>query len=168
MGPKQGAKHESGRLRVASGRQTIGCVCVCLVLPVAAQAVMNTWIAAGSRITARDAYTTTVLPSGKVLVAAAFDAGCNDLASAELYDPASNASSATGSLAIAHRLHTAAVLPSTHPLRRSQDVEEFVQTNTHLDLAASLRQDACGIPFAACIDEAQPARRRNACSDSTS
>jgi hypothetical protein len=67
-------------------------------LPLVAQALTNTWSAAGSLTTAR-LYHTALLPSGKVLVAGGYDAG--SLASTELYDPASNTWSAAGSLATA-------------------------------------------------------------------
>src|SRR5262245_41992294 len=51
----------------------------------------------GSLSTARTAYTATLLQSGKVLVAGGQDAS-GILASAELYDPATGAWTATGSL----------------------------------------------------------------------
>ena len=71
----------------------------------------GTWTATGSLITARFNHTATLLPNGKVLVAAGID-GSNNLASAELYDPASGTWTATGSLNIARRQHTATLLPN--------------------------------------------------------
>ncbi len=83
-----------------------------LSLPLAAHAVTNTWSAAGSLITARNAHTATLLPSGQVLVAGGADTGGNALASAELYEPVTNTWSAAGNLAIARDFHTATLLPS--------------------------------------------------------
>ena len=83
-----------------------------LSLPLVAHAVTNTWSAAGSLITARNAHTATLLPSGQVLVAGGADTGGNALASAELYDPATNTWSAAGSLTTARNAHTATLLPS--------------------------------------------------------
>jgi len=74
----------------------------------------NNWSAAGSMAAARYSHTATLLPSGKVLVAG----GLSDvihpfgLASAELYDPATNSWSPAGSLATARSDHTATLLPS--------------------------------------------------------
>jgi hypothetical protein len=64
----------------------------------------------GSLGTAREVHTATLLPNGKVLVAAGYNGSY--LASAELYDPASGTWSATGSLATARYLHTATLLPN--------------------------------------------------------
>ena len=74
----------------------------------------GTWTATGSLGTARDLHTATLLPNGKVLVAGGDTGGPNasNLASAELYDPASGTWTATGSLAIARSLHTATLLPN--------------------------------------------------------
>src|ERR1035437_3945072 len=94
----------------------VGVLFVALVfafsLSLAAHAVTNTWSAAGSLITARNAHTATLLPSGKVLVAGGEDTGGNALASAELYDPATNTWSAAGSLTTGRYAHTATRLPS--------------------------------------------------------
>jgi hypothetical protein len=75
--------------------------------------VANTWTSAGSMITLRGAgLTTTLLASGKVLVTGGGDPnGCGDLATAEIYDPSSNAWSLTGSLAQARDHHVATLLP---------------------------------------------------------
>jgi large repetitive protein len=68
----------------------------------------------GSLATAREEHTATFLPNGKVLVAGGYTGGNNgvDLASSELYDPASGTWTATGSLATARSLHTATLLPN--------------------------------------------------------
>jgi hypothetical protein len=62
----------------------------------------------GSLTTARYGHTATLLPSGKVLVAAGVSG--NFLTSAELYDPASGTWTATGSLNTARYNHTATLL----------------------------------------------------------
>ena len=54
-------------------------------------------------------HTATLLPSGKVLVAAGLGNG-NDLSSAELYDPTTGSWSSTASLETARRYHTATLL----------------------------------------------------------
>jgi large repetitive protein len=75
----------------------------------------ETWKATGSLIRARHSYTATLLSSGKVLVAGGMYSGfaSNEfLTSAELYDPATETWSLTGSLSIGRRSHTATLLPS--------------------------------------------------------
>jgi hypothetical protein len=66
----------------------------------------------GSLAAARGFHTATLLPSGKVLVAAGQDQNFGVLASAELFDPATGTWSPTGSLATARFVHTATLLPS--------------------------------------------------------
>jgi hypothetical protein len=66
----------------------------------------------GSLSTARYQHTATLLPNGKVLVAAGSDSSFNPSASAELYDPASGTWTATGSLGTARAVHTATLLPN--------------------------------------------------------
>jgi N-acetylneuraminic acid mutarotase len=69
----------------------------------------------GSLATARHDHTVTLLPNGKVLVAGGyFEDGetSTTLASAELYDPATGAWSATGNLGAARRIATATLLPN--------------------------------------------------------
>ena len=71
----------------------------------------GSWSSTGSMGNARSYHTATLLPSGKVLVAA----GANmqvGLSSAELYDPATGAWSATTSLSSQHASHTATLLPN--------------------------------------------------------
>src|SRR6266403_4904983 len=69
----------------------------------------GSWTATGSLNTARYYHTATLLPKGKVLVAAGWD-GFNPFTSAELYNPASGMWSTTGSLNTARELHTATLL----------------------------------------------------------
>lgn len=71
----------------------------------------NTFSLTGSLTTARSSHTATLLPNGKVLVTGGYN-GNQTLASAELYDPATESWSATGSLATARYYHTATLLPN--------------------------------------------------------
>jgi WD40 repeat protein len=57
---------------------------------------------------ARNFYTATLLPNGKVLVAGGFNLGN----SAELYDPATDTWTLTSSLRVVRAFHTATLLPS--------------------------------------------------------
>ena len=68
----------------------------------------------GSLNAARQTFTATLLPSGKVLVAGGFDNG--PLAGAELYDAALGNWSLTGSLNDARDAHTATLLPNSKVL----------------------------------------------------
>src|SRR6267378_4015103 len=70
------------------------------------------WVPTGSLVTARSRHTATLLPNGKVLVAAGFNELDGFLSSAELYDPASGTWTATGSLGTARAYHTATLLPN--------------------------------------------------------
>lgn len=79
----------------------------------------NTWSMTGPHTAPSRVFSTaTLLPSGQVLVAggAAYDATTSKydvmLSSAELYDPATNTWSATGSMALARENHSAILLPS--------------------------------------------------------
>src|SRR2546423_1083964 len=65
----------------------------------------------GSLAQARAHHTATLLPDGKVLVVGGYD-GNRDLATAEVYDPASRTWTATGSLANRRSNNTATLLPN--------------------------------------------------------
>jgi hypothetical protein len=80
-----------------------------LIQPCAGQS--GTCTPTGSLATARDSYTATLLPNGKVLVAGGFD-GSGPSTSAELYNPASGTWMTTGSLGAARYNHTAVLLPN--------------------------------------------------------
>ncbi|WP_375769136.1 hypothetical protein NR798_46965 [Archangium gephyra] len=69
----------------------------------------GTWAAIGGLNSGADALTTTLLPSGRVLV---IDRAGFWGATAEVYDPATGLSVSTGLLKGAHTLHTATLLPS--------------------------------------------------------
>ena len=72
------------------------------------------WSSTGNLNTARDSHTATLLPNGKVLVAAGlmkFDSG-GLLNTAELYDPAAGTWSNTGNLNTARNSHSATLLPN--------------------------------------------------------
>jgi len=74
----------------------------------------GTWTRIGDMTTPRDSHTATLLPNGKVLVAAGHYDGIKpdqSLASAELYDPATGTWAATGSLVTGRESHTATLLP---------------------------------------------------------
>ena len=71
----------------------------------------GTWSSTISLTIARSEHTATVLPNGKVLVAAGANSGGN-LNSAEVYDSAVGSWSATGSLATERIYHTATLLPN--------------------------------------------------------
>jgi hypothetical protein len=71
----------------------------------------GTWTGTGSLNEGRYLHTATLLPSGKVLVAAGVSGGAY-IASAELYDPATGNWSTTASLPAERALHTATLLPN--------------------------------------------------------
>ncbi len=71
----------------------------------------GSWSSTGSLGTKRYLHTATLLPSGKVLVAAGDNADGSS-SSAEFYDPATGSWSSTGSLGKARYWHTATLLPS--------------------------------------------------------
>jgi N-acetylneuraminic acid mutarotase len=75
----------------------------------------NSWSSAGQMSTPRYGHTATLLPSGKVLVAggAGYPAwSFASLASAELYNPATNSWSSAGQMSVPRTDQTATLLPS--------------------------------------------------------
>src|SRR5207245_7513099 len=77
-----------------------------------AQAVVPSWSYTGSLNTARTVSSATLLPNGKVLVAAGYGLAGPPFNSAELYDPASGTWNSTGSLNTKRFGHTATLLPN--------------------------------------------------------
>lgn len=65
-----------------------------------------------SMTTQRAAHTATLLPDGKVLVAGGFAGDENSLASAEVFDPATNTFVAAGNMNATRAGHTATLLPN--------------------------------------------------------
>jgi N-acetylneuraminic acid mutarotase len=72
----------------------------------------DTFSPTGSMTVARAYHTSTLLPTGKVLVAGGDNSSFGNLASAELHDPATGTWSATGSLSESRSNHTATLLPN--------------------------------------------------------
>jgi Galactose oxidase, central domain/Kelch motif len=90
----------------------VACAMVGVLLLAPPALAAGTWTATGSLTTPRIDHTATLLSNGKVLVAGGFVGTLPNpvLASAELYDPATGAWSATGSMVHARHLHTATLL----------------------------------------------------------
>jgi Kelch motif len=90
----------------------VACAMVGVLLLAPPALAAGTWTATGSLTTTRIDHTATLLSNGKVLVAGGFVGTLPNpvLASAELYDPATGAWSATGSMVHARHLHTATLL----------------------------------------------------------
>jgi hypothetical protein len=83
-----------------------------LLLAQAAIADPGQWEFTGSLNTERSRHTATLLSDGTVLAAGGTSNSENDLASSELYDPASGAWTVTGHLRIGRNGHTATLLTS--------------------------------------------------------
>jgi hypothetical protein len=66
--------------------------------------------------TVRKSHTATRLPNGKVLIVGGSNDGGTPFASAEIYDPATDTFSATGSLGTARSVHSAQLLPNGNVL----------------------------------------------------
>jgi N-acetylneuraminic acid mutarotase len=100
---------KSGKVLVSGG---LGTSSIVLATAELYDPTTGVWTSAGPLSMARVGHTATVLSSGKVLVAG----GCTDnicsthIAVSELYDPASNTWSTTGSLNTARSFHTAVAL----------------------------------------------------------
>lgn len=68
--------------------------------------------AVSNMTTQRAAHTATLLPEGKVLVVGGFAGGGNTLASAEVFDPATNMFASAGNMNVSRAGHTATLLPN--------------------------------------------------------
>ena len=75
------------------------------------EADTGTLVAAGTMHSARAAHTATALPDGRVLLAGGLTDRENDLAGAEVYDPASERFSPTDPMHTPRQSHTATLLP---------------------------------------------------------
>ena len=117
MKPERKQKNHSFLFRISGGLPLCSAFLLLSIggallgAPLATQGAPVNFVITGSLAMARFEHTETLLPNGKVLVAAGND-DTVDLASAELYDPASGTWTATGSLATARSGHTATLLPN--------------------------------------------------------
>lgn len=92
-------------------KQILMVVVIALVLNAMAFAASGNWSSTGNMRSARDGHTSTLLPSGKVLVAGGTNNGVA-LASAELYSPIAGTWISTGSMHVARTLGRALLLPN--------------------------------------------------------
>jgi N-acetylneuraminic acid mutarotase len=102
--PRQPCTHTYGAGKVQTSNVS-GIDVICGLPPQGAM------VKSANLVTARRDHTTTLLPNGKILATGGVGT-TNNLASTELYDPATELWSATGTLAIARRNHTATLLPN--------------------------------------------------------
>jgi WD40 repeat protein len=72
----------------------------------------GSFVPTGSVAVARYAYSATLLPDGKVLIAGGQTPSQGGVDSAELYDPATGVFTATGNMVVGRVYHTATLLPS--------------------------------------------------------
>jgi hypothetical protein len=90
----------------------------------------GTWSATGGLLVSRTAFTATLLPDGRVLVAGGVDPTDNTLGSAEVFDPASGTWRLTGSLVEPRLVHTATALPDGRVLVVGGMTDDMFQTTT--------------------------------------
>ncbi|HLW76303.1 MAG TPA: kelch repeat-containing protein [Bryobacteraceae bacterium] len=91
----------NGKVLIAGGCHPVGGACLAVTSAELYDPAAGTFSVTGSMTTARTSQYATLLPSGKVLVAGGCDSSgpaCHVLGSAELYDPATETFSPTGSL----------------------------------------------------------------------
>jgi len=120
--------------------------------------VIGAWAPAGALANARDSYTATLLPNGKVLVAAGFNGG-TILGSSELYDPATNSWSAAAPLNTARRMHTATLLPNGKVLVTGGDIGGF---GTYTPIASVELYDPATNSWSAAAPMSTPRSRHTA------
>ncbi|MGH9263254.1 MAG: Kelch repeat-containing protein, partial [Acidimicrobiales bacterium] len=103
----------AGRRAAVTWATVVAAVTVALGLPSPALAVEGTWEPTGSLNVPRLQTTATLLDNGRVLVAGGRNFAFSDaLASAELYNPVTEAFTVTGSMADGRWSHTATRLPN--------------------------------------------------------
>jgi hypothetical protein len=94
----------------------------------------GTFTSTGSMTVARTAYTATLLPNGRVLIAGGYYfSAIAELASAELYDPSTGAFIPTGDMTTARAYHSATLLPDGRVLiagGSSSNVAELYDPST--------------------------------------
>jgi hypothetical protein len=91
------------------------------------------WRVTGRANILRNSHTATLLQNGMVLVAGGTDSHAHELASAELYDPASRTWTVTGSLNTARGRHTATLLQNGMVLLAGgQDINGFSLASAEL------------------------------------
>jgi subtilisin family serine protease len=100
----------NGKVLVAGGAYHDGANWIFLSSAELYDPATGTWTPTGALISARWQYTATLLPNGKLLVAAGWTHSRWD--SAELYDPATGMWTATGALSDGRYRHTATLLPN--------------------------------------------------------
>ena len=104
--------HSNKRLHNAPLRQCLHALLLCLwLLPLVWVGAVHAqgWTASASLTTVRSDHTTTLLPSGKILVVGG-KSGAATIGLPELYDPVTGAWTSAASLAIARYNHTATLL----------------------------------------------------------
>ena len=105
----------NGKVLVAGGVGVVGGVEVPLASTEIYDPVSNSWNSAGSMSAGRARHTATLLLNGKVLVVGGNESASSEehyLASAQVYDPASNTWSDAGSMLAARVFHAATLLPN--------------------------------------------------------
>jgi hypothetical protein len=90
----------------------------------------DAWTPVGPMISAREHFTATLLPGGKVLMAGGQTVTGGSLASAELYNPATRSFSATGSLHTARSYPAAALLPGGKVLVTGGLSDNFISVSS--------------------------------------
>ncbi|WP_268905789.1 Kelch repeat-containing protein [Citreicoccus inhibens] len=113
-----------------------------LAAPPAIAALAPVWDAVQPLGTARHSHSTTLLPSGKVLVAGGSN-GAQAVATAELYDPTTGLWTPTGAMPGAHFVHCATLLPSGQVLvTGGEDGTKPIGTAELYDLASGTWRSA--------------------------
>jgi hypothetical protein len=94
----------------------------------------GTFTATGSMNDRREMHTATLLPNGKVLITGGQNTSVTSsvLQSAELYDPATGAFTATGSMGFLRKSHTATLLPDSKVLIAGGEDGSFIKSGAKL------------------------------------